>query len=1074
MKRLLLIVALVATGLSAKAQEVFNYGFETPSSELQVGKLEYINFLEGDTRDSVSTVSHKGNNALMLQNALVAGSNWQRALKFRNLPIEPNTSYRVSFWVKGDANFTLPGANAATSNIKATMMVGEENADVPYMAAQNKPYEYTHNGFDPNTWKKMNMVFFYTNDSIQKAYYASTKPEAAPLNIKHFLSLSVYNPGKYYIDDVVIKKSSIRSIQYNGDVIKVDFGYAVNGADLRAGKDYETASLPIESAKVTLDGKELDVEAVEVQSTGFYIFLATDYLDDTADGKLKVSFTNPVTSELALKYTDGMSPFSWNPTFNKMVADFTDEVADHNLDLTGSSIIYNPPFLKSATPESESFDLPLTTKTYKFNYSKKIDCSTAKAVMLGTAGKINMLLSETGASETLTFNVPENVNLSAGEYSITLSDIQSEKGIPADADDVIMVTLGASTGGDADTVFVDNFKAQGENYVPAGWRFNSTANGNREGGTSQGSGPRTFLFSPIGNFEMGFYFRSTTDTDNANIQYGTYPDKRLHLKAGKHIISFYTVGWKQAEKPVFTVKDTLGNVAFTKEVASPNNLGGVKTGGGVVKVVNNATFYEITFIVPTETDYILEWSCIGGWREILLGKVIMISVPSTAALYKGLLTSALGIAQNSLLIADSTLYDGSVKTALVNTINKYKVEVYTSPSEYKAAAAVVTNAALAMDNHKKLVDNYLLHLTLADEKFTTYASSKYTVLPTYPRLGIAIDDYAEVSLEDEAKLKIASDTLYTYANQLQNLVSTGIVAMTYRTNKAIVTAERLNFSGPELDAAKSTLYDNDAIVNALNDKIRQYLHHNLANDLIKFGKSFEDSTLVDSLELTSYIKNPNFYTYATVNNLNNKTFPGWTTSNEVTGGGTGAQAAPTNIVIDTYATVFNVAINNFEQTVTGVPAGVYNIHMKTRTGDPVGNGKTLDDIRGKYYYYVVLGNDTLKTDFMVTAWGLPATPTVIKNVKIVDGTFTMGIHTGTVAGYTPSLFWGDPALYMVGKADGYTYTGLKNNQIGEAQVKEVQYFTMQGFRVSRISRGLYVVKTIYDNGTVDVKKIMIK
>jgi len=1071
MKRLLLIVALVATGLSAIAQEVFNYGFETPSSELTVGKLEYINFLEGDTRDSVSAVAHKGTNALMLQNALVAGSNWQRALKFRNLPMEPNTSYRVSFWVKGDNNFTLPGASAATSNIKASLMVGGENADVPYLAAQNKPYEYTHNGFDANTWKKMNMVFFYTNDSIQKAYYASTKPDAAPLNINHFLALNVYNPGTYYIDDVVVKKSTIKSIQYNGDVIKVDFGYAINSADLRKDKDYETASLPVESVKVTLDGAELAVEAVEVQPTGFYIFLATDYLDDTADGKLKVSFTNPVTSELALKYTDGMRPFSWDPTFNMMVANFTDEEADHNIDLTGSSIIYYPPFLKSATPEAESFDLPLTTKTYKFTYSKKIDCSTAKAVMLGTAGKINMILSETGASETLTFNVPENVNLTAGEYSITVSDIQSEKGIPADADDVLMVTLGASAGGESDTVFVDNFKALGANYVPAGWRFNSSANGNREGGTSQGSGPRVFPFSTTGQFSFGFYFRSTADNDNANIQYGTYPDNRLHLKAGKHIISFYVVGWKQGEKPIFTVKDTLGNVAYTKEVASPNHLGGVN---GTSKVVNNATYFEITFIVPNETDYILEWSCVGPWREILLGKVVMINVPSTAALYKGLLNTALGIAQNSLLIADSTLYDGSVKTTLINTINKYKAEAYTSPSEYKAAAAFVTNTALAMDNHKKLVDNYLTHLALADEKFTANASTKYTTLPTYSRLSKALDDYEAVSLEDEAKLKMASDTLYTYANQLQNLISTGIAAMTYRTNKAIVTAERLGFSGPELDAAKATFFDEDAIVNALNEKIKQYLHHNLALDLIKFGKSFEDSTLVDSLELTSYIKNPNFYTFATVNNLNNKTFPGWTTSNEITGGGTGAQAAPSNMVVDTYATVFNQAIKNFEQKVTGIPAGVYNIHMKTRTGDPTANGKTLDDIKGVYYYYVVQGTDTLKQDFMIAAWGLPATPTVIKNVKIVDGTFTMGVHTGTVAGYTPSLFWGDAALYMVAKADGYTYTGMKDNYIGDAKVKEVQYYTLQGFRVNRISKGLYVVKTIYDNGKVDVKKVMIK
>jgi len=1072
MKRLLLIVALVAAGLSAIAQEVFNYGFETPSSELQVGKLEFINFLEGDTRDSVSTVSHKGNNALMLQNALVAGSNWQRALKFRNLPIEPNTSYRVSFWVKGDNSFTLPGASAATSNIKASLMVGEENADVPYVAAQNKPYEYTHSGFDPNTWKKMNMVFFYTNDSIQKAYYASTKPDAVPLNIKHFLSLNVYNPGKYYIDDVVIKKSSIRSVQYNGDVIKVDFGYAVNGTDLRTGKDYETASLPVESVKVILDGVELAVEAVEVQPSGFYIFLATDYLNDTAEGKLKISFTNPVNSELALKYTDGMRPFSWDPTFNMMVANFTDEEADHNIDLTGSSIIYYPPFLKSATPENESFDLPLTTKTYKLVYSKKIDCSTAKAAMVGTAGKINMVLSETGYSETLTFNVPSEVNLTAGDYSLTLSDIKSEKDIPADADDVLMFTLGTSGGGQSDTVFVDKFNAHRTNEViPLGWKFYSSVNGNRESGTSQGSGPRMFNFATTGNFGEGFYYRSTTDTDNAGIQYGTYADNRLHLKPGKYMISFYFVGWKVAEKSTFTVKDTLGNVAVTKEVSSPNNIGGTK---GTTKVVTNATLHEITFIVPTESDYIMEWATTGSWREMLIGKISMISVPSTAALYKGILSSALVVANNTLLMADSTLYDGSKKNALVNTINQYKDVAYTSPSEYKAAAAVVSASTKSMADHKTAVDNYFTNLVLADSKLTANENSRYNKIQTFTKLVIVLDQYAEVDLEDDAKLIMASDSLYHYATLMQNWITNGIPALTYRLNKAVVTAEILAVEGPEIQAAKDALTDNDELVATLNAKIKQYLHHNLALDLIKFGKSWEDSTLVDSLELTSFIKNPNFYSGQTAQNLNNTTFPGWTVSSDISGAGMGETASATNPFVDTYATVFNIAINNFEQKVTGIPAGVYNIHLKTRTGDPTSNGKTLEDINGVYYYYVVEETDTIKTNFMVTAWGLPSTPTVIKNVKVIDGTFTMGVHTGSVSGYTPSLFWGDAALYMVAKADGYTYTGLKDNQIGEAKVKEVQYFTMQGFRVSRITRGLYVVKTIYDNGTVDVKKIMIK
>ncbi|NLE33288.1 MAG: hypothetical protein GX619_09755, partial [Bacteroidales bacterium] len=211
----------------------------------------------------------------------------------------------------------------------------------------------------------------------------------------------------------------------------------------------------------------------------------------------------------------------------------------------------------------------------------------------------------------------------------------------------------------------------------------------------------------------------------------------------------------------------------------------------------------------------------------------------------------------------------------------------------------------------------------------------------------------------------------------------------------------------------------------------------------------------------------------TAQNLNNTTFPGWVTSG-ASNAGVGTLASATNPFVDTHATVFNLAINTFEQTVTNIPAGVYNVHMKTRVGKPEDNGVAREEIVGKYCFYVIQGTDTIKKDFMITDWGLPATPTVIKDVTIVDGTITMGVFTGMVSGFTPSLFWGDPALWLVGKAPGFEYTGLQQQNAVKANVKEVIYYNIQGMRVPRLVRGLNIVKTIYDNGTVDVQKIMMK
>lgn len=1092
MKKRLLLVGLLMAGLSVTAQDIFNYGFETPSSDLEVGKLEYINFKEGDTRDSISTMAHKGTYALQLNNALVAGNNWDRALKFRNLPIEPNTSYRVTFWVKGDATFTLPEASPANTNIRTRLMVGEENADVAYVAKGNATYDYTSTNLDPNVWKKMSMVFFYTNDAVQEAFYATTHTDTLKFN--HYLSLNVYNPGTFYIDDVVVAKSSVKQITYKGDVIKVDLGYAINAADLRKGKDYETASLPVSSAKVMLGDQELAVEAVELQPDGFFIFLASDYLDDSAEGQLKVSFTNPTTEGEALLYNADRRPFSWDEASDKRVLDFADEFADYNVDLTGSSIIYYPPLLKTTLPENESFDLPQTTRTFAFTYNKLIDCASVKATLLGPVtgtgvvnGKLTLPLTETGFASTLTFTVPEGATMGDGDYTLTLTDVLSEQGIPADVNDAIVFTVGASTAAAIDTVMVPwTTENTGAETIPLDWqrvmsKKDGTKNIVRGTGTGSVGGARTKLFLDGGDFKVGYY-HSARDFDTIRVMYGLYPENRLHLKAGRYSLSFYSAYWNTGAmdaKATFNLAIT--DTTRTKEIFVENGIAsafncndgshGANDNSNVV--VSGSAFHEYSVYIPEEGDYVMDFNAHQGWNSVVIANILMYSVPSSAVKYKSMLGTAMTLANNAMIAADSSMYDGAQKTALAALIEHYTNTLLTAPSDYVKGSADLTKGAEALQAHKTTVDNYVASVNLATTNKDKYTGTRFEALSAYPKLVTNFDLYKAVPYTDDAQLKLATDSLNHYANLLNNWATKGVPALTYRLNKAITLGKYLGVDSLVMEPARQALTDDDAIAEALNEKIKIKLYNELALDKIKFGSSWEDSTLVDSLELTNYIKNPNFYTAQTAQNLNNTTFPGWVTSG-ATNAGVGTLASATNPFVDTHASVFNLAINTFEQTVTNIPAGVYNVHMKTRTGDPAGNGVAREEILGKYYFYVIQGTDTIKTDFMITSWGLPATPTVIKNVTIVDGTITMGIHTGTVSGYTPSLFWGDPALWLVGKASGFPYTGLQQQEAVKGNVKEVLYYNIQGMRVARLVKGLNIVKTIYDNGTVDVQKIMMK
>ena len=376
--------------------------------------------------------------------------------------------------------------------------------------------------------------------------------------------------------------------------------------------------------------------------------------------------------------------------------------------------------------------------------------------------------------------------------------------------------------------------------------------------------------------------------------------------------------------------------------------------------------------------------------------------------------------------------------------------------------------------HFASIVTYNTNFATAKTTRDTYTSTNYATLDCYPKLVKVIAFYEGKSLTNDDSLKVANDSLPFYTNLMKNMVGTAIPAMTYRLKKAVTLARSLKVPVPEADlaAAEASFTDNDQIAHALLLKIKQYLSHNLALDSLKLGSSLLDSTAKDSVEMTCFIKNPNFYTNSTVNNLSSAAFPGWITSS-ITGGGLGATATTSNPVIDTYGSAFNAKIDSFFQVVTGLPNGVYNVDMHVRTGAVGTTGVTQADIDKFLKFYVIHGKDTTNVGFIQAAYGLPAAYVSVRNVTVTDGTLTLGVKTAPspFSGYTPSLFWGDPTLWLVGKAG--TYTGVKEVATN-ATIKEVQYYTIQGFRLNAPARGLNIVRNIYDNGTVKVEKVMIR
>eukprot|EP00825_Cyclidium_porcatum_P017153 TRINITY_DN19974_c0_g1_i1.p3 TRINITY_DN19974_c0_g1~~TRINITY_DN19974_c0_g1_i1.p3 ORF type:complete len:121 (-),score=0.98 TRINITY_DN19974_c0_g1_i1:207-569(-) len=110
----LLFLGLILACLSGHAQnQVFYNGFENVqgTDTTAMGWFQFINNQAGDTRDSLYTGDYNeagtGKQSCWFHNDVATeGSAWLRAIKFRNLPMKANTSYRLSFWLKGDPMYS--------------------------------------------------------------------------------------------------------------------------------------------------------------------------------------------------------------------------------------------------------------------------------------------------------------------------------------------------------------------------------------------------------------------------------------------------------------------------------------------------------------------------------------------------------------------------------------------------------------------------------------------------------------------------------------------------------------------------------------------------------------------------------------------------------------------------------------------------------------------------------------------------------------------------------------------------------------------------------------------------------
>ncbi len=537
MKKVLLSLAVLTTAtLTAYARGgSFSYGFETDYASKDTtnwGAYPESSF------NWQATDARTGNYALSVTTTGTA-NRWERVIAFKDIEMSENSSYRVRFYAKG------------TGNINVALMQGDWNADMPLLTGNGESYTqqvYDATISDAGNYQPVSFVFYHPSEEIQNKFYSNfhTDTEKAA---GEFLRLSFTGEGQYLVDNISITPSTVESIVYNGDAIRVKFGYPTNAAELakNAGGTLVLDNSCI-TLQVTTENTTSDVtpESVELKSDGMlYIFLDENYFLDETSIVTVMQFTNPGN----LIYSSTTAPECWtNP--NCKVYDFSYEEALFDAEFQAESVVYEEAEMISSTPENESFEVDNSICDFSFTFNKPVWANAPEngkpiAKLTGNGIEEDLVLEEfEDTKTTLNFHRAEGAAaLAKGTYTITVDNVANEKDVVNTTPFEITIEVGKVSVSETtytevlSVVFPDATDGQ----IPAGWTVNNMGE-IRTAGTGYGSGPRTFSWTNS-TVDKAFMFRTTAEDGIGYATYGDSADYQLVIPAGDVELRAILGGW---------------------------------------------------------------------------------------------------------------------------------------------------------------------------------------------------------------------------------------------------------------------------------------------------------------------------------------------------------------------------------------------------------------------------------------------------------------------------------------------------------------------------------------------------
>lgn len=1081
---LLSLGMLLAASAGTQAQVLMSEDFsaEQTKQPTEAGWYEFINTLDGDERDITA------DGMMHFYNGLVEGSDWQRAIKFRNLPIKENTSYRVSFKLMGDNVYSLDGTEEIKSKARFSLMQGGENLDMGFLANDGTQFGNDISYFQtPSEGKGMRTytgMFYYSNSADHKAWYAENYPDKDALPDTWFLTINVYCPGDYYIDDVLVEEANVQGVAFNYDVIRLDFGYPVNTAALLNGQ--KRLLLPNDCAKVKMNGQEINVLTVEVREDGnVYVFLDDQY-PETPDETIEVAFTNPTDPACQLTYAEGKAPAG-------AVLSFDYEKAYYDENINGLySYAFEVPELVSADPEDGSFNLPVGVKEFKLSFDKEVDCSRVEATLAGERLSVS---PAAGYSKDITLT-RSGADLANGEYTLNVTKIYPEKQLSDDMYNTVDLTLNfgpvnIDPNDVAKVVWSDGFNAN--NYIPEGWTVYSGGS-KKAPAESVGSGPRVMEFAQEGDFKHAFYFRTeNANEDDGFVQYGSEDAEHvITLEGGKkYNISYNLANWSGGPYVKFELFDPDGNTVISRidetKLEVPNTN---------ASTVGSAKVTE-TIRLSKSGNYVFKWTPVadasgklGGWLGCLLANIEVKYLPNAAGVEEiTAFNTALDEAKAALEANSDERYAGEDYENLQAAITKYDGKTFTAPSAYETAVNELKTNTEALKTHRSMCDEYDPLVNNAKYARDQRTGTKYENHETYANIEAAIAKYDGKVLTDNAELEEAITELKNATSAVTNIERV-VTTLTSSLNTGLATLKKMGVEDEVItNAVNNALSDDAEVKNLVKTAIYGHMNAILsdpANTL--FAEKLDEATLenyVDSFDMSVFIENPELYctTYdesqegnGIVSVVSGESLPGW---NFVSGGegwslkyhypwGANAQykynpitCPVADVMIASWTYGYDI-----DQKLTGLPAGTYSLHVGV--GDRLGS----DDHTPVSYIFANTTDKDNQVVIPVIAGSIePNANTTIEGIVVTDGQLTIGAHIAK----EDAAFLNNFHLIMKAVAPGYNYVnGIAEVNAGSNNVVRTETYDLNGRRVQNAANGLLIVKKTMSDGSVVVNKQIIK